>query len=312
VKTVEELRNSLDEILGDGLNVKVYLGLGKNATREYLRADVTQDAAASLCQQFVDGLVAYFANADLETFQLSHLDARDNALYAYDMEEKPAEFSAIESLHEGVEPEMFTFDNRTISDVKALVVKVSSAAKSVTFFKQVFPVSIVRREQILLSWRTNHFEILAEDVLKVLPGFDVMLIDDEFYVASLKRFEKEFSFEKVARKAMAGIVELIVAMNIVEDVKGHLANLDLPKQNVLRAKHSPAFSMDSQAIIDFVGDHPGYGLKVTDGKIRLTSKAAVKFLFKLLNEDILKSELTQTVYDARAKDIFEPPAQIDA
>lgn len=305
MKTVEELRNSLEEILGEGLNIRVYLGLGRPPAREYFRADISPQGAVVLCGQFVGGLRHYFDTEDLQTLELSRLDERANALYAYDLEEQPAEFEAIRHLHDGNEPALFAFQGRAIPDVKALVVKVSSPTASATFYKQVFPVSIVRREQILLSWRTDRFEILNEDVLKILPGFDVMLMDDDFYVSSLQRFEKEFSFERIARKAMEDVVKTVVAMDMVNDAKGYLADLDLPKKHVLRAKHSPAFQMDAQAIIAFVENHPTYGLRVVDGKIQLNSKKSVRFLFKLLNEDILKSELTQTVYDARAKDIFE-------
>src|SRR5450830_933551 len=309
MKTVEELRNSLEEILGEGLNIKLYLGVGKAIEREYFRADISPDAAVILCEQFVEGLRRYFKNEDLETFNLSLLDERANALYAYDLEEAPEEFGAIKGLHDGNDPALFTFQDRAISDVKALVVKVSSATKSVTFYKQVFAVSIVRQEQILLSWRTNRFEILNEDVLKILPGFDVMLIDDEFYVSNLPRFEKDFAFERIAKKVMNEVVEMVIAMEMVDDAKGYLANLDLPKKHVLRAKHSPALQMTSQAVIEFVKNHPTSGLRVVDEKIHLNSKNSVRYLFKLLNEDILKSELTLTIYDARAKDLFEPPAE---
>lgn len=305
MKTVEELRNSLESILGEGLNIRVYLGIGRPPEREYLRADVSPEDAVVLCEQFVSGLRHYFETEDLETLELSRLDERANTLYAYDLEEQPVEFGAIRQLHDGHEPAFFTFQGRTVSDVKALLVKISSSTASATFYKQVFPVSIVRREQILMSWRTDRFEILNEDVLKILPGFDVMLLDDEFYVASLPRFEKDFSFERAARKAMADVVQTVIAMDVVNDVKGYLANLDLPKKHVLRAKHSPAFQIEPQDIIAFVENHPNYGLRVVDGKIHLNSKNSVRYLFKLLNEDILKSELTQTVYDARAKDVFE-------
>jgi hypothetical protein len=306
VKTVKELRNSLEEILGEGLNIRVYLGVGRHPEREYLRANVSPEDAAILCKQFVSGLRDYFSTKSLETLELSRLDERANALYAYDLEEQPHEFGAIRDLHESNEPALFTFQDRAISDVKSLVVKVSSSKASATFYKQVFPFSVVRREQILLSWRTDRFEVLNEDVLKILPGFDVMLMDDEFYVSSLSHFEKDFSFERIAKKAMEGVVQTVVAMDLVNDVKGYLTNLDLPKKHVLRAKHSPVFQMQSQDIIAFVENHPTYGLHVVDGKIQLSSRNSVRYLFKLLNEDILKSELTETVYDSRAKDLFVP------
>jgi hypothetical protein len=137
-----------------------------------------------------------------------------------------------------------------------------------------------------------------------------MLMDDAFYVSSLPRFEKDFAFERIAKKAMNDVVQMVVAMEMIDDVKGYLANLDLPKKHVLRAKHSPALQMESQVIIDFVESNPNYGLRVVDGKIQLTSRNSVRYLFKLLNEDILKSELTQTVYDARAKDLFESPLAV--
>ena len=306
MKTVKELRNSLEEILGEGLNILVYLGVGRHPERKYLRANVSPKDAAILCEQFVSGLRDYFGTMGLETLELSRLDERANALYAYDLEEQPQEFGAIRGLHEGNQPALFTFQDRAISDVKSLVVKVSSSTASATFYKKVFPFSVVRREQILLSWRTDRFEVLNEDVLKIFPGFDVMLMDDEFYVSSLPRFEKDFSFERIAKKAMEGVVQTVVAMDLVNDVKGYLTNLDLPKKHVLRAKRSPVFQMQSQAIIAFVENHPTYGLYVVDGKIQLNSRNSVRHLFKLLNEDILKSELTETVYDSRAKDLFVP------
>lgn len=306
MKTVNELRNSLEEILGESLNIRVYLGVGRHPERVYLRANVGPEDAAILCQQFVSGLRGYFSNTDLETLELSRLDARANTLYAYDLEEQPPEFEAIQDLHVGTEPAFFAFQDRTISDVKSLVVKVSSSTASATFYKQVFPFSVVRRQQMLLRWGTDRFEVLNEDILKILPGFDLMLMDDEFYVSSLPHFEKDFSFKAIAEKAMNGVVDTVVAMELVNDVKGYLTKLDLPKKHILRALHSPLFQLQSQAIIAFVTNHPHYGLDVVDGKIQLNSRNSVRYLFKLLNEDILISELTKMVYDAGAKDLFVP------
>lgn len=76
MKTVDEIRNSLEEILGDGLNIKVYFGVRQPPEREYFRADISPNDAAILCQQFVNGLRHYFENKDLETFELSRLDER--------------------------------------------------------------------------------------------------------------------------------------------------------------------------------------------------------------------------------------------
>ena len=305
MKTLQEIRTSLDTILDDQLNIRLYLGVGRAAGRKYLRADIDQDAATTLCHQFVQGVRRYFADEDLATLELSNLDARADTLYFYDLADVPAEFAALGELAAGTEPDVFTFDDHSISDVKALVLKISSDGKSVTFFKQVFPVSIVKRDQILLTWSTDRFKVLKEDVLKIHPGFDVMLLDDEFYVADLKKFEAEFSFEAIAQKAMKEVAEQIVLMDIVDDVKGYLNNLDIPKRNVMRAKGSAVFVMEPQKILDFVAQHPTHGLKVVDGKIQLSSKNSIKFLFKLINEDILKSELTQVSYDSLAKNVFE-------
>ena len=305
MKTIQELKTNLDAILDAELNVRLYLGVGRPDGRQFLRADIDPVAATAICQQFVQGVRSYFSHDELQTLELSNLDARGDTLYFYDLAEKPAEFASIGDLHNGVEPEMFTFANHSIGDVKALVLKISSAANSVTFFKQVFPVSVVKRDQILLTWGTDRFKVLTEDVLKILPGFDLMVLDDDFYVANLKKFEAEFSFEEVAKKAMIEVAEQIFQLDIVDDAKGYLANLEISKRHVLRAKGSTVFAMQGQEIIDFIVAHPNYGLKVADGKIQLNSRNSVKFLFKLINEDILKSELTQVIYDSLAKNVFD-------
>ncbi|PUE51449.1 hypothetical protein B9Z45_14485 [Limnohabitans sp. 2KL-17] len=275
MKSIQELRATLTEILhADGINLKLYLGVGDSDNRDYKLADFDDGATESVCQQFVGSVDHFFLDENLTTLPLSQMDHRADTLYKYDFDEVPSEFQKIRALLSGADPQLFSFENNALSRVTSLVIKISSAQKSVTFFKKFYPVSLVKRDQILLVVKSNtRFAVLDEDVFKVTGGFELILIDDEFYINDFGKFEKSFSFDRIAKNAMSQVAQKILALDMVNDLKGYLSAGVASRKDVLRAGGSRVLDLDKNVILAFaMQKHNQIGLRVVDGKLQLNSK----------------------------------------
>lgn len=313
MKTIQELRAAINETLhAEGINLKLYLGMGDSENKEYKLADFDDGATESVCRQFVHSIDQFLLDENLATLGLSQMDHRADTLYKYDFSETPSEFQKIQSLMSPIDPQTFSFADDALSKVTSLVIKITSAQRSVVFYKKFYPVSLVKRDQILLVVRAStRFSLLDEDVFKVTGGFELLLIDDEFYINNFGKFEKSFSFDQIAKNAMKEVAEKILALDMVADLKGYLIAGTASRKDVLRAGGSRVLDLDKNVILNFaIQKHQQIGLRVVDGKLQLNSKESIKKLYKLLNDDYLVSELTHVEYETLAKN--ELIANVDA
>jgi hypothetical protein len=309
MKTIDELKAGLAAILhADGINLKLYLGTGDSDSRNYRLADFDDGATEAVCQQFVQSIDQFLANEDLATQPLTNLDHRTDTLFMYDLAEQPVEFAKLDALVTGADPEMFTFDENNLSMVTSLAIKISSAQDSVMFFKKFYPVSLVKRDQILLIVKDNtRFAVIDRDILRITGGFEVVLLDGEFYINDFGKFEKSFSFDQIAKNAMQQVMTRIMGLNLVNDTKGYLAACLASRKDIIRAERSPVLNMEVAVIIAFAqAKQHLIGIRVLEGKLQLSSKASIKKLYKLLNDDYLTSELTHFDYETLAKNEIAP------
>lgn len=302
MKTIEEIRATWEGLLAPGINFTLYLGLGDSDHRQYLRADFDDDATAAVCQSYIASVRRYLQE-ELTTVPLSALDDRANVLVCYDLADAPAEFAALRQLTQAPEPATFMFADHELSEIKTMAIKVSSATSSVVFFKPFYPVSLVKRDQILLvKGAASRFELVDKDILRLTGGFEVMMMDDEFYINGFSKFEKAFAFDEIATRVMNAVTQSIVALNLVDDAKGHLAAYAAPRKDIIRAGRSPVLAMQTAVILAFVtAKQQQIGLKIHAGRVVLNSKESVRRLYRLLNDDYLTSELTHLEYETLAK-----------
>ncbi|WP_159875949.1 anti-phage protein KwaB [Aquitalea denitrificans] len=304
MKTIEELKASLAAILhSEGINLKLYLGTGGSEERIYRLADFDDGATELVCRNFVQSVDVFLDNDNLATLPLTQMDHRAETLFMYDLEERPAEFAKLAAISLENNLETFNFVEHGLSTVTSIAIKISSAHNTVVFFKKFYPISLVKRDQILLIVKDDtRFSILDRDILKVTGGFDVVLVDGQFYINDFGKFEKSFAFEQIAKNAMQDVTNKIMALGLVNDTKGYLAECQASRKDILRAGKSRVLEIDVGTIISFVQARQSQiGIKVADGKLLLSSKASIKQLYKLLNDDYLTSQLTHVEYETLAK-----------
>lgn len=302
MKNIQELRDTLENAFAAGINFQLFLGVATARGLTYFRADLSEDSSTALCKNYVGSVRRFLGNENLSVMPLSEVDNRADIILAYDLPEKPQGIPILESLLEDAPAAIFSFDNHSVQDVKSIAIKISSATETALFYKKLYPVSVVKQNQIMI-WRAgNRFEYVDGDLLKLSGGFDLLFLGGDIYISDLTRFETSFSFHDIAQRVQRKTAESIIALGIVDDLKSYLSDGHAPRRDMLRVAKSEVLQLPANEILSFATSmQMKLGLKIIDDRIQLTSKESVKKFVKLLNDDYLKSELTKNDYDSLAK-----------
>lgn len=301
MKNIDDLRSAFADALARGINFTIHLGVDSPEGITYFQADLDDQSTQALSAAYLDPLKNWFENADLAVTQLSGIDQRSDVIYCYDLPERPDGFDQLASILEEDQP-IFSFANYTLSSIKAIVICIRGVQHSFVFYKHVYPVSLVKRSNILMVKVGDRLSYFDNDVLKVTSGFDVLFHDGDYYINGFKKFEKAFAFDAIENKIKEDAAASIMALGICDDNKGHLANGVAPARDYIRVANSDVLTLPAATIIAHANSlQSKTGLKIENGRIQLNSKHAVKIFIKMLNDDYLRSALTNYDYDTLAK-----------
>lgn len=248
--------------------------------------------------------------------KLSSADDRLNAVYQYDLDEKPEIFSIMEdalkmSVPGSREPVYFNFKEDDMKLIQGIIIVLGNSVKQVVFYKQSYPISLLRRDKITLVQHKSRFKRLDKDVLRVDINYHFMYFEKKFYIFDLKQMEKLTGYDGIIKKeAIKSIIE-IQNMELLEDVqplKDDLDDVTFARKLTKVHKDSKVIGkIDNDIIINFISKHSYFKkhpIKVNEKKSKLIidTKISKKALISLLNDDLLQSELTEQQYHSRAKD----------
>jgi|GEM_PF-848341 len=313
-KSTEQVKQELASILDREVNLTMYFGLGDADSRTYERANLVDLTPEAIAQSYAAGLRRLFDNDELTIRALSRFDQRASCLWLYDFKERPAEFVQLDAIQAGQLTKVFSFKEHSVSDIKTIAVRIASVDNAVLLVRKFYPVSLIKRDQILLVKKSDdRLTMFNEDIIKVGFGFEILLLDGDFYINEFARFEKAYAFDAIAERRSKDMTKLVLGLEIVDDVKGYLKSGRMSRKDALRTNGSIVLQLKPAAIVKFAKKkQAGTGLTVVNGKLQLTSLASISRLFKLLNDDYLTSGLTTRDYETLAKnEISAKPARSD-
>lgn len=185
---------------------------------------------------------------------------------------------------------------------------------SIWLYQQVYQARLIKRSRSLYAaLLQNHtYEPLSHDVLKIEDRIDIVIIGDSIITDNISLLQNTFGFEKYVRSEASETIQLIDSMDLVSGIeilqglskKEKLTNA----KKLMKAKKSPVLQMNRTELITAIQRHPRYKDKFvieTEHIVLRTQKDAREFM-KMLNDDIVRSELTNQEYDSSAKTMLAP------
>jgi len=283
------------------------------------KVELSANAQSALIADVKHELTEYFQTGYVLK-DLTALDLRQDVIFRYNLPNLPEQLVSLKATLDspGTVPN-FDHANDEVTDLKAIVVVLGNGNDSLAIYKHHYPTNTYRRNGFSL-WRAgigqDRFEKLDQDIIRMGHTIDFIYDGTDVFVTNFKVLEKFFGF-KEAVKADASIkLATLTARNIIADVSVLEERITTQgdvtfARKVIRAiSHSRVLeTVANDQIIQFVKQHHSLGKKIkindTDTQFVLDTKVSQNFFMKLLNDDYLRSELTNFEYDADSKDLVE-------
>lgn len=294
------------------LGIVVY-ALTKNSDTPK-KMNIDPDAQRGLISLFMDNIRDnVVANEELSILQLSASDERVKVIYQYDLE-IPDELKVLDEVRQTDEHEIYNIAIEGVNNIKVLLIEIGDAREQMVLYKTMAPVNIFSRKNFFLKKSRTKFEKIDDDFFRISDNFQLLRFSDGLFVFDLDTIEKSFGFHEVIIREAASGMAAIEARNIVSNIEA-LAELvqDVKYARKLTkvARASPVIQrgIETSKIIIFCQNYP-----LLKGKIRFTedgtqilldTKVSKDLFIKLLMDDFLISELTESYYNSIAKDTVE-------
>lgn len=292
-------------LMKDGPGLKIKKVELEDVTQNELTSDITNE------------LRIYFDD-DYTLRDLTSLDHRDGAIYHYNLPEIPEQLEFLILAYNDQE-DIANFDHSSdnISDLKAIIIVIGNGDEKLAIYKHHYPTNTFRKTGFSF-WRAgmnqDRFEKLDQDIVRLSQSLDFVYDGQQLIVTNFKVLEKFFGFKDAVKQEATTQLNQLAARNIIENIVGLADRINIAgdmtfARKVIRAlAHSPVLqTVSNETIIQFVKAHHTLGRKIKtnnlDTHFILDTQVSQNFFMKLLNDDYLKSELTQYEYDADSKDV---------
>ena len=318
---IKELKQEIQEMLKEKKGITMYAILKDEAKKVVKSINIAdeQDTMDNTSQELMDGFVETVNNKfssyddNDEIIKLSAADERKNGLYYYDLEKVPDEMDILMKISE-FKKDIATFDFRVdiLEKILAFVIVVGNEEDHIIMYKQQYPISLLRRDRYMLTpiLHQNRLKRVEQDILRVDFNYQFFLWKDKIYISDINKMEKICSFYDIIVSEAKKSIQTIEKIDILDNVEvlyDELENITFARKLTRVYKDSKVLGkVKNAAIIDFSQKHSYFQknpLKLNDTKDKflLDTKKSKNAFIKLLNDDLLTSELTRNDYEALAK-----------
>jgi hypothetical protein len=252
---------------------------------------------------------------DFSLLKYSTADERGNCYYEYDLPEIPDLYKHIRDIQDmlpnGIES--FSLKNETVQDIYAILAVLYNGDTYINLYKYFYAVEIVATKgKFLFIPSADRFVRAQQDLLRITPNVDILCLDKTIIILNLKAAEKNEKLKEIIINEAVKNIKHLEATKIISNsdtIKKLLEeDVKLAKRFTQAVLSSPVFKVGitNEQIIDFAKKKEKQLGKFTYSKdcrsFCPNTKRELKSLLTLINDDLLKSELTEGDYIATSKD----------
>ncbi len=212
-------------------------------------------------------------------------------------------------------------DTYSESDQKNLVgyfFRVNRNDDAIWFFQAVYPMSVMDRSKMLYAIlsKGETYTTLKKEIVRIDQRLDIAIIGNSIITSKIELLQRHFGFEEYVRSEAYNTVCEIEALNLLSDTEKFLDFINKAKltnaKKLMKVKNSPVLKMDKVDLFRRLKRHPRYQdkFKYAGDTIVIKTQKDVNEFIKMLNDDIVRSDLTDQEYDSPSKQPLEPIGRV--
>ena len=180
-------------------------------------------------------------------------------------------------------------------------------------YQHIYSVSrIDRSKNIIARLVKDVYEEIDSDIVQIDSRADIIIFPSSIITDKIDLMQRSFGFERYIRTEAKKTIEIIRNLDIVIGLEkiAALENKNKPTnaKKLLKAKNSPVLRMEKGDLMNKLRAHSRYKsmFKFEGNQIVINSQKDAAAFIKMLNDDIVRSELTGQEYDSSIKMPLEP------
>ncbi|HEV7736162.1 MAG TPA: anti-phage protein KwaB [Chlamydiales bacterium] len=307
-----ELRESLEFLFDPAgeIGLVMYFVVSTEAGFVARQADITEEVRVSLRDQFLSFIQEKFmVNQELHFADITVADNRQNSAYYFDLDELPTGLIVMGDLMQDEAAPVFDFNTDDYESVFGFVFLLGNESHKVGLYKKHYPINLLKRDSILRLFKvgTRLVEV-PEDIITLTEKVDFLQVGTEIVVINTNTLEKFFGFDAIVRSQAEVSIGIIEAANFLSDVSAlqdMAVDLRFAKKLMRVKADSPVLQLPFARVREFIKQHPQLKRRIRfnadESRISLDTKTSKQLFLKLLDDDFLKSDLTQFLYETEIK-----------
>ena len=308
--TASEMQASVKRIIDDEYGLSVYAVLNHDDNLSIVRFLFDDNLKTRIAEILETILHSIYLNEDAQVESSDNIDDNRKTFYEIIQSEEYCPFAFLDT-YDSVTA---SYNERDIEHVFGFAFRLNVNDSNIWLYQQVVYPQMIKRSKHLYAMllKDSLYTVLDRDILKIENKIDCLIIGKSIITSKIDLMQKSFHFETFVRKEAAKTILLISNMELVDNLDRFIALGDRKSltnaKKLMKAKRSPVLRMKKDVLLDKLRTLPRYKdkLEIQNGKIRISNqKQAIEFL-KMLNDSILKSELTDTEYDSSVKTELPP------
>lgn len=277
------------------------------------QADIDeQNVEPKLKEQFLTYLDEIRQNTDLHLADLATADNRRNTIYHYNFDEVPEGLQVMRDLIQEEEREPFNFKNDDFNSIYGFVFLIGNETQKIALYKKHYAINLIKRDSFFVFRANTRMVEADEEMIKINETIDFIQIGNEIIVLNLNTLERYFGFEEVIKNKAISNIRIIENSNLLENIQllqELSADVRYAKKLMKVKADSAVLSLEFTRVRDFIRHHPKLKRRVrfnfAGTRISLDTKASASLFLKMLDDDYLKSDLTDFLYESDTKNLLK-------
>jgi hypothetical protein len=229
------------------------------------------------------------------------------------MEEFPEKLSSVNNFAPFNQYEVFSFNNDDIESIKAIIITIGNVDNYFSIYKHVYPVTIIRQDRMLgLFPIGDRFEKLSSNILQINNSIDFIFANENLFVNNIKTLSSAYGYNEIIKNQARENITLIQNLDLIANINeltSFVDNIKYAKRVLKINSNSPVLQLAKSRIIQFITNHPKLRTKIrldaTNNRILLDTDISKIITIGILNDDYLKSNLTDLDYESENKSEIE-------
>ncbi|AKB81448.1 hypothetical protein MSBR3_0870 [Methanosarcina barkeri 3] len=196
--------------------------------------------------------------------------------------------------------------------IYAIIVKISNSEHGIYLYTKFYPVNLIRHSKVIKLVKSDHqLEKFDDELVQIAGKFDILQYNDKYYILNYEILEKFYQFTDVILERATSYFEEITKVKIIEGedkLFSYLVSNPSHASKFIKVMSSSIVikkKIPNEQLISFVSSNPKLKDNIETNedktKFKLKTNNHCNFFIKLLDDDFLKSELTQEEYETLAK-----------